>query len=121
VRRHLAWALLAWLTFIATVIYAAEPRYYLMVMPILLMAWLMLLIAIARRLPPRWGEVVLGLGLLIVVANNLSRSINFVREQRSTPFLEHYKSGNGCRHIAWRCSSAIAFPKAPRCSAPAAA
>lgn len=93
VRRHLAWALLAWLTFVATVMYSAEPRYYLMVTPILLLAWLRLLVAIARQVPARWGEVALGLGLVLVVANNFSRSIAFIKEQRSTPFLEHYKSG----------------------------
>jgi hypothetical protein len=92
-RRHLAWALLAWLTFIATILYAAEPRYYLMVMPILLLAWLKLLMTIAQRVPQRWGELFLGIGLAIVVGNNFSRSINFVKEQRSRPFLEHYKSG----------------------------
>jgi hypothetical protein len=93
VRRHFAWALLAWLTFVATVIYSAEPRYYLMVMPILLLAWLRLLVEIARRLPSRWGEVAVGVGLALVVANNVSRSIAFIKEQRSAPFLDHYKSG----------------------------
>ncbi len=92
-RRHMLWALLVWLTVIATILYAAEPRYYLMVMPILLLGWLMLWIMLARKLPPIWSDVVLATGLGLMTLNNMSASIGFVREQRSSSFLANYHKG----------------------------
>jgi hypothetical protein len=93
-RRHPLWAIFAWFMIATTVIYSDEPRYYLMVLPILLLAWLTMLMKLRDRLPGRWGEVLLGAGLAIVTLNNMTASVHFVREQRAgSRFLNEYRDG----------------------------
>jgi hypothetical protein len=92
-RRHPLWALIVFITFSVTLVLSAESRYYLMVVPMMLLGWLLMLSGIARRLPPRWGLVVLGLGLAVVTFNNLSADVGFVVEQRATPFAQKYARG----------------------------
>ncbi|CAN5637189.1 hypothetical protein BH09PLA1_BH09PLA1_17770 [soil metagenome] len=92
-RRHLLWAIFAWLMIATTVVYSDEPRYYLMILPILLLAWLTALMRIGQALPQQWGEMLLGAGLAVVTVNNMTASMHFVKEQRSTNFLETYRDG----------------------------
>ena len=88
------WALFAWLMIATTVFYSAEPRYYLMIVPILLLSWLTMLLKLSEKLPRRLGEVVLVLGLGLVTLNNITSSISFIKEQRAGErFLEVYKNG----------------------------
>lgn len=93
IRRHMLWTMLAWGTVAVTVIVSAEPRYYVMVVPVLSLAWLTLLVAIAKRVGPRAGVAVLGVGMALVTLNNISASVAFVKEQRARNFLETYKNG----------------------------
>jgi hypothetical protein len=93
VRRHAMWVLMVLGTLAATMIVSSEPRYYLMVLPMLLLGWLALLCAIARRTSQKWGEIILVLGLSIVTLNNLSASIGFFIEQHRSDFITHYKKG----------------------------
>ncbi|WP_428936768.1 hypothetical protein [Fontivita pretiosa] len=92
-RRHALWALLVWLTFVVTVLLSSVPRYYLMILPPLLLGWLSATVWLSQRVPKKWAEAVLVGGLAIVVLNNLSRSIGFIVEQRQPNFLKHYKNG----------------------------
>ena len=92
-RRHPLWGLIVFITFGVTLVLSAESRYYLMVVPMMLLGWLLLFSAIARRLSPGWGLIMLGLGLAVVTGNNLSADIGFVREQRAAPFVERYEHG----------------------------
>jgi hypothetical protein len=108
VRRHPLWALLAWVTVLATVIASAEPRYYVMILPMLLVAWLAMLVKLARKLPRPWDEVLLVGGLALVTLNNLSASVSFVKEQRSVPFLKHYKYDRKVKTGEWMVSLQMA-------------
>ncbi len=92
-RRHLLWVLIVGCTFVVTVFLSAEPRYYLMVMPTLMLGWLALFCEAARRLPRFWGEVILVIGLSLVSLNNLSRSIRFFNEQHHSYTSKTYKNG----------------------------
>jgi hypothetical protein len=92
-RRHALWALLVFGTVAATLLLSTEARYYMMVLPILLLGWLTLTCALARRLPPKWGEAVLAASLALVLLNNLSASVRFFAEQRHPRFVEYYRKG----------------------------
>jgi hypothetical protein len=92
-RRHAMWVLMVFGTLAATMIVSSEPRYYLMVLPTLLLGWLALLCTIARRTSRLWGEIILVVGLSIVTLNNLSASIGFFIEQHRSDFISHYKKG----------------------------
>ena len=92
-RRHPLWAWVVFITFAVTLVASAESRYYVMIVPMMLLGWLLMLSALARRVPGHWGLLVMGLGLLIVTGNNLSAVVGFVAEQRRTPFVERYEHG----------------------------
>jgi hypothetical protein len=93
IRRHPLWALMIFITFGITLVLSSQPRYYIMVLPMLLLAWLLMLCEIVRRLPKRAGEVVLFCGLALVTLNNLSASVAFIKDQRSPRFVMKYKDG----------------------------
>jgi len=76
-----------------TVLLSSVPRYYLMILPPLLLGWLYATVWLSQRVPKKWVEAVLVGGLAIVLLNNLSRSIGFIVEQRQPNFLKHYKNG----------------------------
>ncbi len=92
-RRHLLWVLMVWCTFGVTLFLSAEPRYYMMVLPVLMLGWLTMFCEVAKRLPPVWGEIVLIFGLALVTCNNLSRSVRFINEQHHPYTAKIYKNG----------------------------
>lgn len=104
-RRHTLWVLMVFGTFCVTMILSAEPRYYLMVIPVLLLGWLMMTLRLCRKVPSFWGEVILVASLCIITLNNLSASVGFFIEQRRGDFMTHYKKGEYvplleiCEHI----------------------
>jgi hypothetical protein len=98
-RRHALWVLMAWGTLAATMIVSSEPRYYMMVLPTLLLGWLAMLCAIARRTSRLWGEIILVVGLAIVTLNNLSASVGFFIEQHRSDFITHYKKGGYVKEL----------------------
>jgi hypothetical protein len=100
-RGHRTWALLCWGTIAVTVLISAEPRYYVMILPVLMLAWLLLVGSASVRLPGRWGEVALVAGLAVVTLNNVSASVSFIREQRSVPFLETYRYDRARKEGEW--------------------
>jgi hypothetical protein len=92
-RRHLLWGVLIYSTILVTILLSSEPRYYTVILPLLLLGWVLALVWICRLLPAKWGTALLAGGLLLVLLNNISASVGFFREQRSTPFAEKYQKG----------------------------
>lgn len=99
-RRHALWALLVFGTVAVTLLLTTTPRYYLMVMPILLLAWLTALLHVRRLLGGGAGELALLLGLALVTVLNLGKVLPFVIEQRTTPFVDSYRNGKFVPTIA---------------------
>jgi hypothetical protein len=92
-KRHALWAWMVFIAFAITLLASTEARYYIMVLPMMLLGWILMLLEIMKRLSPKWATIVLVIGLGIVTANNLSADVGFIREQRDTPFIEGYKRG----------------------------
>src|SRR5207237_609591 len=59
----------------------AVPRYYIMVLPLLLIAWIMLWQRLAQLVPPRWSDAVLLAGLLGVACMGFARCCKVIGEQ----------------------------------------
>ena len=91
--RRRAVALMIFITFGITLILSTQPRYYTMVLPLMLLGWILMLMEIEKRLPRKWSGIALAIGLALIAGNNISASVSFIREQRSIPFLKHYKNG----------------------------
>jgi hypothetical protein len=92
-RRHALWVLLVFGTLGATLLTSTEARYYMMVVPILLLGWLALTCRLAQRVSAKQGELILVASLALVTLNNLSASMSFFTEQRSSDFLKKHRKG----------------------------
>jgi signal transduction histidine kinase len=92
-RRHAMWILLVFVTLLVTIRLSAQPRYYMMILPTLMLGWLVLFCRLAQRAPRVWGELILVAGLSIVTLNNVSASVHLFREQRLPNFLKQYRNG----------------------------
>lgn len=93
-RRNPLWALLIWGTLLATLLTSVVPRYYLMIMPLLMLSWLLVAIRVAWLMRSDKGRfVVLGGLLLVVTINNYIGMTGFIVEQRRVPFIQHYDKG----------------------------
>src|SRR5579859_6826492 len=68
-------------------------RYFLPAIPLLIFAWRQMLMAINRRLSPKWGDRVVLALLIFGCSTNLARLGEIVVEQRRVPFLDHYHDG----------------------------
>jgi hypothetical protein len=91
--RQPLWALMILVTLAVTSILSTTPRYYVMVLPALLVAWVLVLCTVAVRLPTVWGEILLLAGLSLVTILNIAKITPFVLEQRAMPFYEKYRDG----------------------------
>jgi hypothetical protein len=91
--RQPLWALMIFVTLAVTSILSTAPRYYVMVLPALLVAWVLVLCTVAVRVPAVWGEIILLAGLGLVTVLNLAKITPFIIEQRSMPFYEKYRDG----------------------------
>jgi hypothetical protein len=99
-RRHALWSLLILGTVAVTLMLTTTPRYYLMVMPLLLLAWLMVWLQLRQLVGGGAGEMVLLCGLGLATGLNLAKSVPFIIEQRQTPFVENYRKGKFLPTIA---------------------
>jgi hypothetical protein len=81
-RGHVLWGLMIPCTVAATLLTSVVPRYYLMVHPLMLLGWLLLAVAAARRVPVRWREAVLVGAVALVLVPNLVRCVKVVADQR---------------------------------------
>ena len=98
--RNPLWLALIWLTMLVTVLLSAEPRYYIMVLPLLALGWVLMLDRVLHWIPNVWGTVLAYALLLLVVGNNIARIVPIIIEQRATPFIEHYRRGEYVPMIA---------------------
>ena len=93
--RRPTWVALVALLFVATLLASSEPRYWLMVLPVLWIGWIVGLCKGARDWfkTSRSRSIYVALGVSAVLIGNLAHAGKFVVEQRATPFLSHYKEG----------------------------
>lgn len=85
IRRHPIWALLIPFTVGVTIVLSTAPRYFVMILPMLLLGSLLLLTRLTDRIPGGWGDLVLLLALGAVTGTNIGRSIPFIVSQHSVP------------------------------------
>lgn len=82
-RRSILWGLLVLATVLALSIWGAIPRYFMMLLPLLLAGWGVVVHAIAVRLRGKWApDLVLVAGLGVVLVVNLVICLDFIRIQR---------------------------------------
>jgi hypothetical protein len=81
-RGHVLWGLFILATVAATLLTSVVPRYYLMVMPLLLLGWLLVLTEIAHRIPPRFHHALLIAGFAAVMVPNIARGVRVIADQR---------------------------------------
>ncbi|HEY7116097.1 MAG TPA: hypothetical protein VH475_05910 [Tepidisphaeraceae bacterium] len=83
-RRNVLWGLLVLVTIGTMAAIGGVPRYFIMILPLLLAGWGLFVAAVADRARHLTGarEVVAFVGLGLVVAPNLLGSANLIREQR---------------------------------------
>lgn len=83
-RRNVVWGLFAVLTIVTMAVIGSVPRYFVMILPLLLAAWGLGVARFAERFArfPGAREAIAFFGLGLVVAPNLLACANLVREQR---------------------------------------
>ncbi|HEV2295389.1 MAG TPA: hypothetical protein VGR35_16180 [Tepidisphaeraceae bacterium] len=86
------WGLLILCTIVVTVLIEVVPRYYLMILPVMMVAYVLLWRALAIRAGPRWGPAVFTAGVVLFVVPNIVRGTKFIYEQ-------HWKDPG--RRIEW--------------------
>jgi hypothetical protein len=75
------WPLLILLTVATTLVMTTVPRYYIMVLPLMLLGWFTLAFQVARHVSGRWTDLVLALAIAMVFIPGLSRCIKVIGEQ----------------------------------------
>jgi hypothetical protein len=91
----LSWWGWLWLAFLVQwVLFLPDVRYVVPALPVLVWGGWRLLVWLNKRLGEPWGGYVLFAGLAIYATPNLIKTIDLVREQRSTPFVELYRNGD---------------------------
>ncbi|HSI35808.1 MAG TPA: hypothetical protein VK986_19655 [Tepidisphaeraceae bacterium] len=88
-RRNVLWGMLVLTTVGTMVLFGSVPRYFLMILPVLLAGWALMVAGLARwagsRCGPQWGPVcaagVAFAGLGLVILPNLVQVVDLVREQ----------------------------------------
>jgi hypothetical protein len=86
-RRHPLWGLYSLITIVMTLFLGSVPRYYLMMLPFMLLGWALLLQFVADRIPAsipghRWAPALLMfVGLNVVTVPCLVKSFQFLMEQ----------------------------------------
>lgn len=101
IRKQMMWGLLVLVTLLVTIFFAGTtPRYYLMVMPLLVLGWIQTLRVTANRVPRRWRSLTIGLGIALVVIPNVAMCVKLITRQQAEPFLETYRHGRWLPYIA---------------------
>ena len=94
-KRRPLWGLMIVVLAGTCLVLSSEPRYWMMVLPILWVGWVLGLAQGAAD----WFKTDVGrgrwvaAGLSVVFLGNAVHLVKFAIEQRSTPFLRHYKQG----------------------------
>jgi hypothetical protein len=84
-RRRPLWALLVPLMIAVTLVLSTEPRYYVMIMPLLLLGWILMFHSVTSRIPGGWGDLILLSAICSIVGINISKIIPLVIEQHRVP------------------------------------
>jgi hypothetical protein len=105
-KRAAMWGLPVLLLYPVTLLGSSEPRYYLMVMPMLWLGWVLLGVKITLKTGPRWQGYVLAGIVLMPVVLNAGKIGSFIFEQRradlafwtdqtrAEAFYEKYREGS---------------------------
>jgi hypothetical protein len=92
-RRNPLWTLLILLTIAVTMVMGAVPRYYTMIVPLMMLSWIVLAITLAQRLPAKHTDLILLAGILTVVLPNIAWCGKMIGQQRQW--------GNSERGLKW--------------------
>lgn len=92
-RRRLAWGLLVTIYFIQWLLIFPDTRYFLPVLPLLILGWWDLAVRLAMRASPRWQRAILLTLVALIALPNAVRSIGFAIEQHKRPFEARYLRG----------------------------
>lgn len=87
-RKQPVWALFIVFSACVTVVLSTAPRYYVMILPFLLLGYLLTLRKLGEKLGGGWCDLVLLAGLLFFVIMNIAKLVPFVIEQQRVPFYE---------------------------------
>src|SRR5439155_13547077 len=74
--------LLILLTVGVTMVMGPVPRYYVMVLPLMMLSWFVLTLEIARRVPHHRADLVILAGILLITITNATRCAKVIGEQR---------------------------------------
>ena len=88
------WGLPVFLIFGVTLVMSDVPRYYLMVLPMLWLAYVLMLARLVRKLPQKWATIILFAAFSLGNFLNLAGVAKYVYEQRHGNFLAYYKKGD---------------------------
>ncbi len=99
-RQQPLWAMFIVFTCCVTVMLSTAPRYYVMIMPFLLLGAFLLLRKFGEWFGGGWCDAVFGIGLLLLLILNIAKIVPLVYEQQRVPFYEsglrfydHYRGG----------------------------
>jgi hypothetical protein len=93
IRKQPLWALLILFTLPVTTLMTTTPRYYVMILPILLATSLVMVNWFRAKLSGGWGDLVLLALLLPVTLCNIAANSAYIYSQHRTDFYTHYRSG----------------------------
>jgi hypothetical protein len=75
------------------------PRYYTMIMPLMVLAWMLLAAEIAWRVPAKWADLVLLTAVALVFVPSVSRVCKVIGEQRHLNREARVDEGPKWKHV----------------------
>ncbi|MBL8886055.1 MAG: hypothetical protein JNK16_05295 [Phycisphaerales bacterium] len=92
-RRRLAWGLLVAIYFVQWLLIFPDTRYFLPILPLLILGWWDLAVRLSMQTSPRWQRPILITLVALIAVPNAVRSIGFAIEQHKRPFEARYLRG----------------------------
>jgi len=93
IRRRLAWTALVAIYFVQWLLIFPDSRYFLPVLPLIILGWWDLAVLLSARSSPRWQRASLVMLIALLAIPNVIRSVGFAFEQHQQPFLARYMRG----------------------------
>jgi hypothetical protein len=90
---RLLWGLWVILTLVMLVVLMSHDRYFVQILPLMVLGWWRILRRVNLRLPARAGNYLFGLLLLLGVGPNAVLVADVILHQHEKPFLAYYKEG----------------------------
>ncbi len=102
-RRNMLWGMFVLAAILALVLAGPVPRYFLMILPLLLTAWATFVEAFARRFrSPALSRFVMGFGLFFLLTINVIASCTFLLTQRGySKLFDPHHHWTGLRHVGF--------------------